>query len=79
MGKCELCEKEIDDKYQLCMACNVKAKQANNQDDTNKNLAEIAKQLKHINWNMGLISQHMLGKKKVVKQIEEDMENEKHS
>lgn len=77
MKECEGCGKQIDDKYTLCVACNIKNKQANIQGDTIKHLGKIAQQLEYINWNLGLISQFILGKKDIVKKIQEDMEKKK--
>jgi len=48
MGLCKLCQKQIDDKYQLCVECNIKAKQSNTQDD-------LVKILNKMNWNIGRI------------------------
>ena len=76
MKLCPVCkETEIDDKYSACMACNIKAKQANNTDDSNKILKEIAQHLKHINWNLGKISSFMIGDTDTVKKIEQEQNN----
>jgi len=48
MGKCKGCNKLIDDKYSLCVECNIKSKQANSQD-------ELIKIFTKMNWNLGRI------------------------
>ena len=52
MGNCKLCNKIIDDKYQLCVECNIKAKQSNQSDD-------LIKILTKINWNLGKTALNM--------------------
>ena len=73
---CPVCkETQIDDKYQMCASCNIKSKEANSSDDSQKYLKEIADNLKHINWNLGKIYLHFKGDKETIKKIEKE-ENE---
>ena len=70
MGYCEICKVQINDKYKYCVACNQKNTSSNS-------LQNIEMHLKHINWNLGLIANHLTGNKDVVKQIKKDMRDEK--
>jgi len=49
IGKCQICGKEINDKYSLCVACNIESKKSNQQNV----LVDI---INKINWNMGSVA-----------------------
>lgn len=55
MGKCEDCEKEIADKYKVCVECLHKRQQANKQ-DSNK---DLLKALSAINNNLYCVRRQM--------------------
>jgi len=52
MGICKGCGTTIGDQYQVCVACNIKAKQANQSDD-------LIKILERMNWNLGVIARSL--------------------
>lgn len=56
MKKCKGCEKLIDEKYEMCISCLNKTKEANSSSDMNNVLLGIQDILLKTNWNHGIES-----------------------
>jgi len=71
--KCMGCKNIIDDKYTLCVKCNLKNKEINNSGDLITVLKSIDNNLKHINWNIGSLVMLFKGDNTTFKKIQDDI------